>query len=86
MSDERGLAQLIVYSRQDCHLCERMIAALQDMQGRFSFDLQIVDVDGDPGLARRYGEYVPVLAHGERELCRHSLDHAAVTEFLGKIP
>jgi glutaredoxin len=79
-------AKLTVYSRHDCHLCEAMIAALQDMQGRFRFDLQIVDVDGDPGLTRRYGEDVPVLAHGERELCRHFLDRAAVTEFLGKKP
>ena len=83
MSDK---ATLTVYSRHDCHLCETMIAGLQDIQGRFRFDLQIVDVDGDPGLARRYGEDVPVLAHGERELCRHFLDRAAVTEFLGKMP
>ena len=83
MSDR---ATLTVFSRHDCHLCEKMIAALQDMQGRFRFDLQIVDVDSDPGLVRRYGEDVPVLAHGERELCRHSLDRATVTEFLGKMP
>jgi glutaredoxin len=83
MSDK---ATLTVYSRNDCHLCEEMIAALQGIQGRFRFDLQIVDVDGDPGLARRYGRDVPVLAHGESELCRHTLDRAAVTEFLGKMP
>lgn len=78
--------RLTLYSRHDCHLCEKMIAALRDMQGRFRFDLQVVDVDGDPELARRYGEDVPVLAHGGRELCRHVLDRAAVTEFLGKMP
>ena len=83
MSDR---ATLTVYSRHDCHLCERMVAALQDMQGRFRFDLQIVDVDGDPELTRRYGEDVPVLAYGERELCRHFLDRIAVAEFLGKMP
>jgi glutaredoxin len=84
MSDEQ--AKLTVYGRHDCHLCEEMIAALRSMQGRFRFDLQIVDVDGDPEIARRYGEDVPVLTHGERELCRHYLDRAAVTEFLGKMP
>jgi glutaredoxin len=83
MSDR---ATLTVYSRHDCHLCERMVAALQDMQGRFRFDLQIVDVDGDPELTRRYGEDVPVLAYGESELCRHFLDRTAVAEFLGKMP
>jgi hypothetical protein len=56
------------------------------LQARFHFDLRVVDVDGDPGLERRHGARVPVLAHGERELCHHFLDRAAVTEFLGKMP
>lgn len=84
MSDEPS--RLTVYSRHDCHLCEKMIAALQDMQGRFRFELRVVDVDGDPELVRRHGARVPVLAHGERELCHHFLDRAAVAEFLGKMP
>ncbi|HKA38867.1 MAG TPA: glutaredoxin family protein [Burkholderiales bacterium] len=86
MSDESGHNRLTVYSRHDCHLCEEMIAGLQELQARFHFQLQVVDVDANPELERRYGASVPVLAHGERELCRHFLDHAAVTEFLGKMP
>ncbi|MGH8642442.1 MAG: glutaredoxin family protein [Burkholderiales bacterium] len=86
MSAESGHNRLTVYSRHDCHLCEMMIAALQEMQGRFHFEVQVVDVDGDPELARRYGERVPVLTHGERELCQHLLDRAAVMGFLGKMP
>jgi glutaredoxin len=81
-----GKAKLTVYSRHDCHLCEEMIAGLQELQARFHFQLQVVDVDADPELERRYGAGVPVLTHGERELCRHFLDRAAVTEFLGKMP
>jgi glutathione S-transferase len=81
MSDK---ATLTVYSRHDCHLCDKMIAALQEMQGRFHFELRVVDVDSDPELARRHGARVPVLAHGERELCHHFLDRAAVTEYLAK--
>lgn len=82
MSDR---ATLTVYSRHDCHLCDQLIAALQDLQGRFRFKLQVVDVDGDPELARRHGARVPVLAHGENELCHHFLDRAAVTEYLSKM-
>ena len=76
---------LTVYSRHGCHLCEEMIAALQEMQGRFRFGIAVVDVDGDPELARRYGEKVPVLAHGPRELCHHTLDRAAVAEYVSKM-
>ena len=83
MSDEPS--RLTVYSRHDCHLCEKMIAALQFLQGRFRFDVQVVDVDSDPDLAERHGPRVPVLAHGERELCHYFLDWATVTEYLSKM-
>jgi glutaredoxin-like protein DUF836 len=83
MSDETALT---VYSRHGCHLCEKMIAGLQELQARFHFQLQVVDVDADPELERRYGARLPLLTHGERELCRHFLDRAAVTECLGKMP
>lgn len=62
-----------------------MIAGLQELQARFRFELRVVDVDGDPELARRHGERVPVLAHGGRELCHHVLDRPAVTEYLAQV-
>lgn len=61
-----------------------MIAALRELQRRFHFGLSVVDVDVDPALERRYGEKVPVLAHGENELCHYRLDQAAVTAYLSK--
>jgi glutaredoxin len=76
---------LTVYSRNDCHLCEEMIEALRGLQGLFAFQLAVVDVDSDPELERRHGEKVPVLMHGERELCHFRLDSAAVTAYLSKI-
>ena len=82
MSDS---ATLTVYSRHHCHLCDEMIAALREMQGRFRFGLDLVDVDGDPQLARLYGERVPVLAHGGRELCHHRLDIEAVAAYLAML-
>ena len=74
--------RLTVYSRSHCHLCEEMIAGLQDLQARFAFDVEIVDVDGDTTLNARYGDDVPVLAHGGRELCRHRLEPGTVTAYL----
>jgi hypothetical protein len=76
---------ITVYSRRHCHLCDEMIAALQKMQGRFRFEMRVVDVDGDPELVRRHGERVPVLAHGERELCHHFLDWTAVSKYLESV-
>jgi len=76
---------LTVYSRAYCHLCEDMIDALRSLQGIVRFEVAVVDVDSDPELERRHGEKVPVLMHGERELCHYRLDAAAVTAFLEKI-
>ena len=73
---------LTLYSRDNCHLCHVMIEALRKLQGLLHFELAVVDVDSDPELARRYGECIPVLMHGERELCRTALDAGAVTAYL----
>lgn len=73
---------LTVFGRTYCRLCDEMLAALRELQGRFHFRVQVVDVDGDPALARLYGGKVPLLAHGSRELCHFRLDLEAVTAYL----
>ncbi len=76
---------LTVYSRNYCHLCEEMIEALRSLQGLGRFEIVVVDVDADPELERRHGDKVPVLMHGERELCHYRLESSAVTAYLSKI-
>ncbi|MBM3374330.1 MAG: glutaredoxin family protein [Betaproteobacteria bacterium] len=76
---------LTLYGRSWCHLCEDMLAALEPLRGEFGFTLDVVDVDSNPQLETRFGERVPVLVHGERELCHYHLDTVAVTDYLLKI-
>lgn len=62
-----SMIQLTLYSRAGCHLCEEMRAVVEVVGREISFDLEVVDVDGDPKLLRAYGDEVPVLAvNGER--------------------
>jgi Glutaredoxin-like domain (DUF836) len=79
------VTRLTIYSRIYCHLCDDMIAALRQLQGRFDFVLDIVDVDADAALEARFGERVPVLIHGEHELCHYFLDESGVAAFLLKM-
>ena len=41
-----------------------------------------IDVDTDAALEARWGDLVPVLLAGDRELCHYHLDHAAVARHL----
>lgn len=54
--------QIIMYTRQGCHLCEDAWSLLSAEQPRFRFQLQAVDVDRQPELAARYGDEVPVVS------------------------
>lgn len=74
---------LTLYSREYCHLCHDMLAALEALRGEFCFDVSVVDVDADPVLEAKYDERVPVLLAGGRELCHYFLDTPKVREYLG---
>jgi glutaredoxin len=75
--------KLTLYSRNYCHLCEDMLAALDTLRGEFVFEVAVVDVDADPVLEARYDELVPVVAGEDGvELCHYILDVAIVREYL----
>jgi CO dehydrogenase nickel-insertion accessory protein CooC1 len=77
---------LRVYAREQCHLCEDMIAALRELQARHPFHLDVIDVDGDDNLRLRYGVRVPVLVAGDgEEICQYHLDRDALDAYLVKI-
>jgi hypothetical protein len=78
--------ELIVYAREHCHLCENMIAALQNLQAKLRFRFDVTDVDSDDELRLRYGERVPVLvARRGDEICHYHLDLNALDAYLAKI-
>ncbi len=53
--------RLILYGRADCHLCHEMRAVVESVRAQVQFELDEVDVDGDPALVAAYGDMVPVL-------------------------
>jgi thiol-disulfide isomerase/thioredoxin len=77
--------KLTVLSRTYCHLCEDMIAALEQFQGRYSFEIEVVDVDSNPRLEEKWGDKVPVLLDGDRELCHYYLDIDVVDARLARM-
>ena len=53
-------AELVLFTRQGCCLCEGLAERLQALDP--APRLTLVDVDGDPALQARFGLEVPVLA------------------------
>lgn len=77
--------ELTLMSRGYCHLCHDMEAALAPLAAEFGATVTVVDVDADPALEAKYDELVPVLLHGETELCHYFLDEAKTREYLVQI-
>jgi hypothetical protein len=60
-----------------------MLRALESLQGELQFSVESVDVDADPALESRYGEFVPVLVGpDDREICHYFLDLTALKDRL----
>jgi hypothetical protein len=56
------LAEVLVYSRPGCHLCEEAIAKLVDLHARgYRFELHEIDIESDDLLLRRHLERIPVV-------------------------
>jgi thioredoxin reductase (NADPH) len=77
--------KLTVLSRTYCHLCDDLLAALAQFQGRYEFDIEVVDVDSHPRLEEKWGDKVPVLLDGDLEICHYFLDVAAVDARLSRM-
>lgn len=64
-------AQLVLYTRKDCCLCQEMKATLGQVAHRLSFALEEIDVDTSPTLQAEYGNDVPVLFINGRKAFKH---------------
>jgi hypothetical protein len=89
LSHQSATVSFSLYGRPYCHLCHDMEVALvnllREAWGGRSFNIESIDVDQDESLEERFGERVPVLVAGGRELCHYFLDTAAVRAYLADI-
>jgi glutaredoxin len=59
--------KVVLYHAQGCHLCERALRVLHAIRQEIPFDLEEIEIDGDPHLEARYREWLPVVEiDGER--------------------
>jgi len=75
---------LVFYTKPDCPLCDKAWPLAQQLAARFELALVRVDIRSDPALEGRYGEKIPVLVLGERELGWGRLSERALERQLGE--
>ena len=78
-------ATVTLYTRAGCHLCEEAERVLRAEQAATAFELELVDVDRDPELARRYGVRVPVVAVDGVELFEYEVPVDLLRARLGSV-
>ena len=73
------MIQWTVLSRAECSLCEQLLVELAEMlSATEAAAVQVVDVDQDPVLVRKYGQRVPVLLADGEFVCDYRLDRQRV--------
>jgi hypothetical protein len=75
----KSTIELIVYSRQGCHLCELLLEELEPLV-RDRARISVRDVDENPVWLEAYGERVPVVHCDGEDICQYNLDRQAVLD------
>ena len=50
-----------IYHAADCSLCARALEVVSELHGELGFELELVDIAGDPVLESRYRELLPAV-------------------------
>lgn len=60
--------KVVLYSKEDCCLCDNAKAILQELQQEFSFQIEEVDIYKDDVLLEKYQIMIPVIEIDEEEV------------------
>jgi len=66
--------EVLVYSRQGCHLCDVVKDTLTQLQPSADFRWREIDIDADPELRRQYNDEVPVVFIDGRKAFKYRMD------------
>jgi len=84
MSSTPTKAQVIIYSRPGCHLCDEAKQSIAAAGGQDEYTLDEINIETDPELLRRYQYDIPVITINGVEAFRHRLTSAEFRERLLK--
>ena len=72
------MKHVVLYGKEDCHLCDEMKEVVEEVRRDVPFTLEIIDITRDPALQERYALEIPVLLIDGRKAFKYRLDAAAL--------
>lgn len=80
------MADVVVYSRPGCHLCEEALAQIIALHEEgYRFSLHEIDIESNDLLLRRYLERIPVVEVDGREASELILDLPGLRSMLDTV-
>ena len=71
---------VVVYTREGCHLCDDAISLLM----RYGFEPSIVDIDADPMLCEKFTTCVPVVSFDGKVRFRGRINEVLLARIVDK--
>ncbi|HUE80952.1 MAG TPA: glutaredoxin family protein [Pyrinomonadaceae bacterium] len=64
-------AQVVLFTRPGCHLCDEAKAAILSARCTDKYTLEEINIETDPELLERYGQDIPVIMINGVEAFKH---------------
>ena len=79
-----GVVKLTLYSKDDCPLCDEMMAEIEAVRATEPFELEKIDITTDEALIERFGHEIPVLFINDRKAFKARATRAELTKKIKK--
>jgi glutaredoxin len=76
------VARITIYSKPDCHLCDRAKEVVERCRAKVDFAIEVVDISQNPELFQRYRNDIPVILLDGNEIARHFVRERKLLELL----
>ena len=74
--------RVTIYSKPDCHLCDRAKEVVERCREKADFTWEVVDISQDPELMAQYRNDIPVILLDGNEIARHFVRERQLLERL----
>lgn len=83
--DSEALVEVVLYTREGCHLCDDALVVLERVRADLPFRLVERDIESDDALHRAYLERIPVVEVAGEEAFQFFVDEGELRARLARV-